>query len=92
MFDLTFLFVFSLGYNDSVLTLLQAGADPNRVDAHGFTALHRASWEGHVPVVRTLLLSSDAFIEAACRKGARAVHKAAECGLVDVVRELVSSR
>lgn len=40
---------------DTVNRLLDAGVDPNAVDADGLTPLHRACVENHLPIVSTLL-------------------------------------
>ena len=38
-----------------IRTLLEAGADPNRADNDGETALYGATWGGHAEAIRVLL-------------------------------------
>ena len=43
------------GRKDAVVLLLEKGASVDAQDKNGYTALHWASWNGHLEVVGTLL-------------------------------------
>lgn len=84
------------GDYDKVESLLRKGHDPNQVDAYGYsaltkggsTALHRASYHGHLQCV-CLLLNSGADSTLADSDGKTALHKAAENGHQEVCKILL---
>jgi ankyrin repeat protein len=53
------------GYEGTVKTLLDAGADPNQMDFTGWTALHAAAFKGDAKIV-TLLLEYGAIKDRTC--------------------------
>ena len=65
------------GHADVVERLLKAGADANRADVKGMTALMRAAEGGHVAVA-SLLLAAKANVEHSDKKGKTALMRAAE--------------
>jgi uncharacterized protein len=81
------------GHTDSVLSLLEAGADPLIVDSTGRTLLHHAATgPGGVHVVTVLaergLLSR--FLDAASQSGETALHIGCEHKQVDAVAALLA--
>ena len=72
--------------------LLAAGADANARDEHGLldTALHRASYWGHVVLVR-MLLQHGAAVDRRNRLDYTALHWACVRGEQEVARELLAS-
>jgi hypothetical protein len=75
-----------------VQALLAAGADANARDEHGLldTALHRASYWGHVVLVR-MLLQFGAAVDRRNRLDYTALHWACVRGEQEVARELLAS-
>ena len=90
------------GTLDAVVSLLEAGADPNATDSAGMTPLLWAMGEGrnnllmgfgkqgHMDVVKALL-SAGADPNAASPEGTTALMWAAEAGLNEIVGELLSA-
>ena len=76
------------GETSPVLALLEGGADVNRTDGDGLTALMAASAGGHVSTVRTLL-GWGADVRAASKSGLTALMLAAMGGHADVVELLI---
>jgi ankyrin repeat protein len=72
--------------------LLRAGADVNAIDDDDYeTALYKASWNGHVQVVKDLL-EHGADMEAEDDCGLTALHRACIPGHLVVVNELLSPK
>jgi ankyrin repeat protein len=72
-----------------VARLLGEGRDVSEADESG-TALHWALQNGHVEVVRLLLVRQDVELNQAFARGATALYIASQKGHVDVVRLLLS--
>ncbi len=77
---------------DCVKALLELGADPNRAEAKGLTALHEAVWVGAkdktaVPCVQALL-DARANATAVNAEGALPLHHAARNGLAGAIAVL----
>ncbi|VDD78460.1 unnamed protein product [Mesocestoides corti] len=78
------------GKTDQLLRLLKKGVNVNSQDRYGFTPLHYASRNGRTATCE-LLLSHGADVFAVTRNGkATALHRAAFCGHLDVVKLLCS--
>ncbi|VDN59030.1 unnamed protein product [Dracunculus medinensis] len=69
---------------------MRSGTDINTSNANGLNALHLASKEGHVDVVRELL-KRKAFVDAATKKGNTALHIASLAGQELIVIILVEN-
>ncbi|VDM16949.1 unnamed protein product [Hydatigera taeniaeformis] len=67
---------------------LNSNVDINAVSSNGLNALHLASKEGHLPIVR-LLLDHHAIIDAKTNRGNTALHIASLAGRSEVIRLLV---
>ncbi len=77
------------GNVQEVSRLLDAGADPNSLDALGGTPLLTACWLGHASIV-SLLLAHGAHVNAIHREaGASAIEYAVLKGRADIVELLV---
>lgn len=77
------------GLEPVVRAILDAGADPNAVDATGRTALHQAALKGRPEIIR-VLLDHGADIEAEDRDGSRPLHDAALGGDIASVGVLIA--
>ena len=66
-------------------------SDVNQAENNGATPLFIASQEGHVDVVRQLLLREDADVNLAENNGATPLYIASQEGHVDVVRQLLAA-
>lgn len=69
-------------------TLLAQGANPEALDAHGYTPLLWAAQQGHVAIVDSLV-SQGANVEARSRAGHGALMIAVVRGNVEIVRSLL---
>ena len=79
-----------LGDLSQVEDLLSEGADVNGVDEYGWTALMKASNEGHADVVRALVGVDGIDVNAVSKVGrATALMRASAMGHADVVKVLV---
>lgn len=67
--------------------LLQAGADPNATQAHGYTALHSAASQGNNDMVR-VLLAAGARKEQTTEAGKTAAQIATERGFAETAKLL----
>ncbi|VEN62626.1 unnamed protein product [Callosobruchus maculatus] len=78
------------GQLDKIVEYLDSGTvrDINTSNANGLNALHLASKDGHVDIVRELL-KRGAIVDAATKKGNTALHIASLAGQEEVVRLLV---
>ncbi len=77
--------VIALGRNpDTVRILLEHGADPNAVQAGGFTPLLQAAASGDAPLI-ALLLAAGADRQARCDRGKTAADYARERGHLDAL-------
>ncbi|XP_023311776.1 ankyrin-3 isoform X3 [Anoplophora glabripennis] len=78
------------GQLDKIQEYLDSGTvrDINTSNANGLNALHLASKEGHVEIVRELL-KRGAIVDAATKKGNTSLHIASLAGQEEVVRLLV---
>ncbi|XP_055346317.1 uncharacterized protein LOC129593857 isoform X2 [Paramacrobiotus metropolitanus] len=83
-----FLWEARAGNMKKVQEYLRQGADINATNANGLNALHLASKERHVELVR-LLLKHGASVDAATRKGNTALHIACLAGQYEIVRILI---
>ena len=74
--------------------LLTAGADPAAVDDQGLSALHYASYLGHVKVVRALIAhtKSSYLIQLAPPNGVNSLLLAAQEGHLSIVEALAKAR
>jgi ankyrin repeat protein len=63
--------------------------DVGKIDVNRWTALHVASWTGHVQVVLTLLQASGNIVDAQDNDGWTAIYCAAEMRQYDVARVLI---
>ena len=79
------------GYDELVRLLLRRGADANLRDIYGWTPLMRAAYENRLIVVRSLLASQSAKVNASNDSGATALHQAARRGHLQVVQLLIDS-
>jgi ankyrin len=67
--------------------LTNAGADINNASIYGFTPLHMACWEGHLPIAQ-FLIEQGAAIDKTNHSGRLPLQYAAERGHLDVVQVL----
>lgn len=83
----------SKGKNDTVGTLLKAGADVTQQDKYGATALHEAARKGHTETVKTLLEHPDVkkSVNLQDKTGATALHEAARSGRTEAVTMLLNN-
>ena len=77
------------GYYDIVSYLIESGADVDLTSRNGATALHAASQEGHLEIVRILVDDGKADVDIKMNDGATAMDLAASHGHVDVVKFLL---
>lgn len=70
--------------------LLAHGASIERSQASAFCPIHRAVHEGHVEVLKLLLLKG-AAVNSATRDGNAALHSAADEQRMDCIRFMISS-
>jgi ankyrin repeat protein len=75
---------------DIVKILLEEGADPNGQDSYDSTALHYASFRGHIQVVQALLSHPKTNPNLQNRWGHTALHFASSWGRSQVVQALLS--
>lgn len=78
------------GDTTKVRALLLQQADLDAVDAHRWTALMWASYEGHKEVVEALLARSDSSVNTSDDKGQSALILAASCGRVEIAGLLLA--
>lgn len=64
------------------------GAIADMEDREGETALHKASMNGHLPIIRYLITSAGADVHAQDADGWTALHNACSKGYLDIVRFL----
>ena len=81
----------SSGDVDKVSALLKSGVDPNSTDEYGNTALTRASYSGHVEVVKELLKNNGVNPNIKSYSGLNALMVAAREGYMDIVVELLKN-
>lgn len=74
-----------------VRLLLEAGADANLGDAHGYTPLMGAVCADSLPVVQLLLAAGADVRRRGARSGATALHDAAAGGHLEVARALLAA-
>ena len=94
------------GHEDVVRVLLERGAKVDQENSSGWTAVHQASYHGHITVVKVadrrlvmtvLMVSVKVLLGAGCdvnktnRYGASPLHMAAAGGQLEVSRLLLSS-
>lgn len=79
-----------LGEDEIVKQLLRQGADVNKHDQSGYTALHRASSKGQANTVG-LLLASGAMLDALNENKETPLYLAAESGNLKTVKKLIQS-
>jgi ankyrin repeat protein len=78
------------GRVDMVRGLAELGADLNRVpEDDGLTLLHMSALDGHLDLVRCLILEFGADVNKRGLRGATPLYCAAQNGHIDVVRYLV---
>ena len=75
---------------DIVKILLEEGADPNGQDSYDSTALHYASFRGHIQVVQELLKHSQTNPNLQDEYGSTALMMASSWGRSQVVQALLS--
>ena len=90
------IFKASVGDLKAVLALLKSGADCQATDDQGLTALHHASYFGHIKVVKALLAYPPETVRKALlfKTGAAestCLHMACENGNFEVVKLLVQA-
>jgi ankyrin repeat protein len=73
---------------DYYLVIECAGAIADIEDKEGETSLHKASLNGHLPVIEYLLTSAGADVHAQDGDGWTPLHNACSKGYLDVVRHL----
>lgn len=73
---------------ESVHTLLAHGASNDTANRQGATALHAATWNGHLAVMR-LLIEARAGVDATNERGCTCLHIAAQAGLAACARCLL---
>jgi ankyrin repeat protein len=78
------------GSEETIQLLLDAGADPNAVQAAGFTPLHQAAAAGKAAIVR-LLLRHGARADVRCDQGKLPIDYARERGHAEVIEALQSA-
>jgi ankyrin repeat protein len=78
----------SFGLTEIIQLLLGKGANVNEKDEYGWTALHRATENGHLAAVQ-LLLEKSADVKANANYGGTALHRAAKNGHEAVARLLL---
>jgi len=78
----------SVGDEDEVRRLLEAGADPNGADDLGRTAVTHAAYAGHPRIVR-LLVDAGADIDLQDATRANPLLSTGETGFVDVLEEVL---
>ena len=78
------------GHKEVARLLLDAGADPNKEDYHGWTPLTFAAFNGYTDMVK-LLLNGGADLNKANINGFTPLHCAAAFGLTDVVKLLLQA-
>lgn len=78
------------GERDTVVRLLDAGADPNAWDEHGLTPLYLAARMGHAETV-DVLLARGADPNARGKSGQTPLHGAAAQNQVEVARRLLAA-
>ena len=76
------------GDTGEVERLIREGEDVNRMDEHGRSPIHLASWHGHTDTVE-LLLDRGANIEEKDNDGDTPIYRAAEGGHTDTVKLLL---
>jgi hypothetical protein len=76
------------GHVEVIKLLLDRGAEVDRVDSNGFTALGWACRKGHVEVIK-LLLDRGAKVDRAGSDGSTALRRACHGGHVEVVKLLL---
>lgn len=64
----------------TVKRLLSSGTPPNAKGAHGNTALHLAAAEGHVNIIKALLVDPKAGVNLHAADGSTPLHRAAAAG------------
>lgn len=80
----------ALGQDQTVLDLIDHGADTDVLDKFGRSALHVAAMRGHVSVVKTLLAAGTKTVNIRCGKdGWSALDYAAKNGHTNVLRALI---
>jgi ankyrin repeat protein len=77
------------GYPETVLALLEGGADVNAADNFGLTALHGAAMIGDVEVGRVLTEKGEADVNLQSLSGYTPLHVAALSGKADFVQFLL---
>ena len=78
------------GLVETARTLLAAGAEVDRADNSGWTALFATARFGHVQAMR-VLLEAGAEVNRAANNGSTALHVAAQNGQVEAIRTLVEA-
>ena len=78
------------GHTESVRLLLEAGADKDKRDGQGRTALIEASLGNHAEIAQ-LLLEARADVHALDNFGRTALHCASSCGYMAIVDSLLEA-